>query len=144
MDSPQKLLSDCRSGQRDSLAEYYNRLVHDYPELATAVPSCACTRNVLANRLAAGDLRWLRAEHIDEWEPASIGWLVGWATSRASLEALIPLVQQAGSKFPGSRAQGFRVPRGPLRGGSPRPSSRFSKGRILAFPTREFRLRDES
>jgi len=106
MDSPQKLLSDCRSGQRDSLAEYYNRLVHDYPELATAVPSCACTRNVLANRLAAGDLRWLRAEHIDEWEPACIGWLVGWATSRASLEALIPLVQQAGARFPGVERNG--------------------------------------
>lgn len=84
-----------------TLAKLYNRLVHYYPEQAGAVGSDSYTRNVLGNRLAAGDVRWLNAEGMLEWEPGCIGWLTGWATCRATLESLTPFVERAAAVFPG-------------------------------------------
>jgi len=71
--SAHSLVRRCRESWGGSLARLYNRLLHYYPELAGKVHSDAYTRNVLGNRVAAGDVRWLAAEGMLEWQPACIG-----------------------------------------------------------------------
>lgn len=96
------LIRRCLSSMHRPRARLYNRLVYYYPDQAAKVESDAYTRNVLGHRLASGDVRWLRAEGMVDWQPACAGWLVGWASSSFVLNSLIPFVEEVAARYPGS------------------------------------------